>query len=237
MKTPVVWGIVPARGGSKGVPRKNVKLLAGRPLLHYTAKPALESGIFSRLVLSTEDPEIAKRGKDLGLDVPFARPAELALDTTPMIDVLLYTVERLLAENTGPRPDLIFLLQPTSPFRTPELIRRLVDRLWSTGADSLITVMALPQHCSPDFVMKIVDGKITFFLEAGGRVTRRQDARIAYLRNGTAYILRLEALLRNRSIYCDNAIPFIQPAEESLTIDDLEDWEAAERHFARTGKT
>ena len=110
-----ILGLIPARGGSKGVPRKNIKLLHGKPLLCYTAQAALEASGLYRVVLSTEDEEIAQIGKNCGLDVPFLRPAELARDNTPSLPVIQHAVCAL--EENGRPIDAICLLQPTSPFR------------------------------------------------------------------------------------------------------------------------
>ena len=122
-----VLAIVPARGGSKGVPRKNIKLLAGRPLLAYTADAARASGVCDRIVLSTDDTEIAAVGRDCGLEVPRLRPANLATDTTPMLPVLQHMLDTLGEE--GWQPDIVVLLQPTSPLRRASHIRQAVELL------------------------------------------------------------------------------------------------------------
>src|ERR1043165_7692073 len=122
-----VLGIIPARGGSKGIPRKNIRLLAGKPLLQYTAEAAQKAKLLTRVILSTEDEEIAEVGRRCGLEVPFLRPANLATDTTPTLDVVQHLVQTL--EKTGARYDAICLLQPTAPLRERGQIDACIELL------------------------------------------------------------------------------------------------------------
>lgn len=225
-----VLGLIPARGGSKGVPRKNVRPLAGRPLIAYTADAARASGVIDRLVLSTDDDEIAAVGRMAGVDVPFMRPAAISADDTPMLAVIQHAVGELAAR--GWTPEIIVLLQPTSPLRRPEHIRRAVTMLRDTGADSVVTVVELPRHLSPDYVMRIDDGRLVPFLPEGASVTRRQDARPAYSRDGTVYAFRRSTLEQFGSIYGADSRPLVIDQRESLSIDSPADWEAAERILA-----
>lgn len=224
-----VLGIVPARGGSKGVPGKNVRPLAGRPLLDYTAQAARESGVLDRVVLSTDSEEIAEVGRSCGLDVPFLRPASLAADDTPMLPVIRHTVDTLAAD--GWTADVIVLLQPTSPLRRSAHIRDVVNRLRTSHADSVVTVVEVPRHLSPDYVMRIDEGALKPFLPEGERVTRRQDARPAYSRDGTAYACWRTTIERFGSIYGNRCEPLVIDAAESLSIDSLADWAEAERRL------
>lgn len=227
---PAVLGIVPARSGSKGVPDKNVRPLAGRPLLEYTARAAHASGVLDRVVLSTDSEEIAAIGARVGLDVPFLRPAALAADDTPMLPVVQHAI-RTLADQQW-RADIIVLLQPTSPFRRPEHIRDAVMLLAETQADSVVTVIELPRHLSPDYVMAIDNGVLKPFLPEGARITRRQDARPAYSRDGTVYACWRATIDRFNTIYGEDCRPLIVDAGESLSIDSPADWAAAERLLA-----
>jgi CMP-N-acetylneuraminic acid synthetase len=224
-----VLGIVPARGGSKGVPGKNVRLLAGRTLLDYTASAASASGVLDRIVLSTDSDEIADAGRRAGLEVPFLRPASLAQDDTPMLPVIEHAIAALT--ESGWAPDVIVLLQPTSPLRRPWHIRDAVTTLRETSADSVVTVVELPRHLSPDYVMRIEDGLLRPFLPDGARVTRRQDARAAYSRDGTVYACWRATIERFRSIYGERCQPLIVSAADSLSIDSLDDWAEAERRL------
>lgn len=226
----VVLGLVPARSGSKGVPGKNVRLLAGHTLLEYTARAARESGVLDRVILSTDSTEIADAGRRAGLEVPFLRPTALAADDSPMLPV----IEHALAETAthGWTPDIIVLLQPTSPLRRPHHIRCAVDLLRETNADSVVTVVEVPRHLSPDYVMRIEDGRLKPFLPDGLRITRRQDARPAYSREGTVYAFRRSTVERCGSIYGDDCRPLVIEARESLSIDTQDDWDEAERVLA-----
>ena len=204
--------------------------LAGHTLLEYTARAARESGVIDRVILSTDAPEIADAGRRAGLEVPFMRPAALAADDTPMLPV----IEHALAETAtgGWSPDIIVLLQPTSPLRRPGHIRDAVHLLRDTGADSVVTVVEVPRHLSPDYVMRVDEGRLKPFLPDGARVTRRQDARPAYYREGTVYAFWRATLERYGGIYGDDCRPLLLRPSESLSIDTEDDWNEAERRLA-----
>jgi CMP-N,N'-diacetyllegionaminic acid synthase len=223
-------GIVPARGGSKGVPGKNLRVLAGRSLIEYAAQAARESGVLDRTILSTDSTEIAEAGRRAGLEVPFLRPASLAQDDTPMLPVLRHAIDALASE--GWVADVIVLLQPTSPLRRPSHVRDAVAMLRDSNADSVVTVVEVPRHLSPDYVMRIDGGLLQPFLPDGHRVTRRQDARPAYSRDGTVYACWRRTIEQFNSLYGDRCQPLIVDAADSLSIDSLDDWDAAERRLA-----
>jgi CMP-N-acetylneuraminic acid synthetase len=231
MTRELVLALVPARGGSKGVPDKNVKPLAGHSLLDYTARAARESGVIDRIILSTDSPEIAEAGRRAGLEVPFMRPAALAADDTPMVPVIEHALAELSRQ--GWSPDIVVLLQPTSPLRRPDHIREAVDLLCDTGADSVVTVVEVPRHLSPDYVMCIEGGRLRPFLPDGARVTRRQDARPAYSRDGTVYVFRRSTIERTGGIYGEDCRPLLIDRDDSLSIDSPADWDEAERLLAR----
>ena len=138
-----VLGLIPARGGSKGVPRKNIRQLAGKPLLAYTAEAALASSRLTRVILSTDDEEIAEVGRSCGLEVPFLRPAKLAEDTTPTLPVVQHAVQFL--ETRGEQFDAICLLQPTNPLRQTSDIDGCIELLESAEADTVFTMLAVPE--------------------------------------------------------------------------------------------
>ena len=225
-----ILGLVPARGGSKGVPGKNVRPLAGHTLLEYTARAARESGVLDRVVLTTDSPEIADAGRRAGLEVPFMRPVRLAADETPMVPVIEHALTEVSRD--GWSPDIVVLLQPTSPLRRPDHIRDAVALLRDTGADSVVTVVEVPRHLSPDYVMRIVGGRLEPFLPDGARVTRRQDARPAYSRDGTVYAFRRSTIEKTGGIYGDDCRPLLIDARDSLSIDSPADWDEAERLLA-----
>jgi CMP-N,N'-diacetyllegionaminic acid synthase len=228
----LVLGLVPARGGSKGVPGKNVRPLAGHTLLEYTAQAARESGVLDRVMLSTDSPEIAEAGQRAGLEVPFMRPAALAADDTPMVHVIQHALTEVSRQEWS--PDIIVLLQPTSPLRRPQHIRDAVNLLRQTTADSVVTVVELPRDHSPDYLMRIDGGCLRPFLTDVPRLTRRQDARPAYWRDGTAYVFWRSTLERFGDIYGENCCPLVLDGRDSLSIDTQDDWnEATERLLTR----
>lgn len=227
-----VLAIVPARGGSKGVPRKNVlELTPGRTLLHYVAEAARKATRVNKVILSTEDEEIARVGREAGLEVPFMRPRELAADETPMLAVLRHAIDQVVA--SGWTPEYVVLLQPTSPCRRWTHIDDAVGLLMSEGPDSVVSVVEVPKHLSPDYVMKIADGTLQPFLPGGARVTRRQDVRPAYYRDGTVYAFRRDTIERFGDIYGHRCVPLLIDARDSLSIDSPEDWAEAERRLEK----
>jgi CMP-N,N'-diacetyllegionaminic acid synthase len=218
-------GVIPARGGSKGVPGKNLRALAGRPLLAYTADAALGSRRLSRVVLSTDDEAIAEAGRALGLDVPFIRPADLALDATPMLPVLQHAVSAMTTAAFA--PEAVVLLQPTSPLRRAEHIDAALELLDSGGADSIVSVVEVPHQFSPLSVMTLVNGRLKPFAD-GPTITRRQDKPRVYARNGPAVLATRTAVLAGGSLYGDDCRPFVMDARTSIDIDDAHDFDYAE---------
>lgn len=222
-----ILGIIPARGGSKGIPGKNIRILGGNPLIYYAARAANESGLVDRLILTTDSAEIAEVGKSLGIEVPFIRPAHLAQDDTPMFPVIDHTVN--FVESQGWQPDIILCLQPTAPLRQAEHIQAAVKILIETQCDAVVSVVEVPQHYSPDFVMKLEDGELKPFLEGGKRITRRQDTRAAYSRDGTIYAFWRDVFIHKRSIYGNNCRPLFISHSMSCNLDTMEDWGEVEQ--------
>jgi len=221
-------GIIPARGGSKGIPGKNIKLLGGKPLLAYTALAAESAGIFSRVILTTDSEEIAAVGHQCGIEVPFIRPPDLARDDTPMLPVLQHVVNWVHEENW--MPDAIVILQPTAPFRRPEDLRVAFDLLKAhSEIDSVVSVEPVPEHYAPHFVMKIEGEQLLPFMPDGLRITRRQDAPKVYSRTGEFYFTRVKALMEGNSIYGKNCRPYVVDHPNRVNLDTLDDWAEAER--------
>jgi CMP-N-acetylneuraminic acid synthetase len=225
---PKILGIIPARGGSKGIPGKNVRLLDGKPLIQYAVEAARSSKVIDRLILSTDAAEIAELGKSLGVEVPFIRPPELAQDDTPMLPVIEHALRFVEAE--GWQPDIILLLQPTAPLRRAEHIQQAVKLLVETKCDSAVSVVEVPRHYVPDFVLRLEDGKLKPFLDAP-LATRRQDARPAYSRDGTIYAFWRDIFVAKRSIYGDDCRPLIIPNSQSCNLDTMDDWREAEKRI------
>jgi CMP-N,N'-diacetyllegionaminic acid synthase len=229
-------GIIPARGGSKGIPGKNIKMLGGKPLLQYAALAAQSSGIFSHLILTTDSDEIAETGRKCGIEVPFMRPPELARDDTPMLPVLQHAVR--WGRDRGWAPDAIAILQPTAPFRQASDLRAAFELLKSKPEiDSVVSVTAVPEHYSPYFLMKIEGERLLPFMPDGLKVTRRQDAPKAYSRTGDFYFTRVETLMQQNSIYGANCLPYVVSHPNRVNLDTLEDWQEAERIAARLNQS
>lgn len=202
-----VLGFIPARGGSKGVPRKNLAPLAGKPMLRWTVEAALAAGTLARVVVSTDDDEIAAAA---GCEV-LRRPAELAADETPMLDVVLHA----LAE-VGP-VDAVCLLQPTSPLRRVEHVDAAVRLFEETGADGVVSVVPVPHAFLPGSLMRIEDGRLLALDPVAP--TRRQDKSLLYARNGPAVLVVRSLGLADRGLYGGDLRPYEMDAEDSVDVD------------------
>jgi CMP-N-acetylneuraminic acid synthetase len=225
-----ILGVIPARGGSKGIPRKILREVGGRTLLAYTAEAAHASRRLTRIVVSTEDPEIAAAARALGLDVPFMRPAELAADDTPMLPVLQHAV-RAMAEQAC-TAEVVVLLQPTSPLRRAEHIDRAVDLLESSGADTVVTVVEVPHQFNPVSAMRLAGDRLVPFID-GPPVLRRQDKPPVFARNGPAVLAVRASVLMGGSLYGQDIRPLVMSAHESLDVDTPADLELLEYLLAR----
>lgn len=228
-----VLGIITARGGSKGIPGKNLKLLAGKPLLAYTVEAARSSRALDRVILSTEDEAIAAAGRELGCEVPFTRPAALSQDDTPHLPVIQHAAA-WMRDEAGYAADAVMVLQPTSPLRTRDDINAAVALLESTGADSVLSVSEVPAHSHPMRMLRLdADGRAVLFVTGEPvrrRINRRQDLPDAWVMNGAIYACRTHLLFAAEpSLYGDHVVAYRMPAERSISIDDPDDWTAAER--------
>ncbi|MFA4872385.1 MAG: UDP-N-acetylglucosamine 2-epimerase [Patescibacteria group bacterium] len=229
-----ILGIVPARGGSKSIPRKNIKLFCDKPLLAWTIDACVRSGKLDRLILSTDDAEIADIGRHAGADVPFLRPTALAQDHTPSLAVLQHAIQ-WLKENQGYLPAYVVLLEPTSPGRMHYHIREAIELLLTSGADSVVSVTEVPGHFNPhwQFVMQDTNMlKLYTDQPVSGIVPRRQELPKTYYRNGAIYALKTELLLNSEpSLYGKQVRAYVMDGKYSLDIDTPEDWEKAEHSF------
>ncbi len=220
-----VLGLIPARGGSKGVAGKNLRPLGGRPLLCYTIDAAAQAQRLSRTILSTDDADIASIGRDQGVEVPFLRPEELAQDHTPTLPVVLHALAAL-DDSTF---DAVCLLQPTSPFREAGLIDRCIELLESSGADAVMTVVEVPHEHNPHWVW-MRDDAGALSLSTGERepIPRRQSLPPAFCREGSVYVTRRQ-VLESGSLYGASVRGVVVDPAKTVNIDDLEDWERAEQ--------
>ena len=234
-----VLGIITARGGSKGVPGKNLKPLGGRPLIDYTIDAANDTPL-DRLILSTEDKKIADAARALGCEVPFMRPAELARDETPHLPVILHAVQ-WLRDHDNYVPDVVVTLQPTSPLRSSADIAAALRMLELSDADSVVSVNAVAAHAHPMRMLRVgADGLASLFVTGEPvrkRINRRQDLPPAFVMNGAVYACRTGVLFAAEpSLYGDRVVAYPMPIERSISIDTLEDWEEAERQLANQPK-
>lgn len=224
-------GIIPARGGSKGLPGKHLLPLGGRPLIAWTFDAAQAAGSLAQVIVSTDDPAIAAAARAAGIDVPFERPAALAADDTPMLDVLVHALREL--DRAHDRVEVVVLLQPTSPFRTADHIDAAVTLLAQSGADSVVSVIAVPHRFVPESLMRLDGEQLTPYAGEIG-VTRRQDKPLLYARNGPAVLaVRRDVLLEQRSLYGRNIRPLVMADAESVDVDTAHDLALAERLLPR----
>ena len=226
----IFWGnmlaIIPARGGSKGIPGKNIKPLRDKPLIVYTIEAAQAARSIDRLILSTDDKDIAAVAQNHGVEIPFMRPAKLAQDDSLAIDNYIYTMDRL-NEKSSKQYDEFMILQPTSPFRTSVDIDNAIALFYEKNADSLISVCEAPH---PPSWSKKVDqaGRLRDYFELNIGNKNRQDLETAYIPNGAIFIFKLSVLKKIYSYYSDNTFAYVMSQESSLDIDTPLDFEFAE---------
>ncbi len=226
--------IIPARAGSKGVPKKNIRKLNGKPLISYTIKAAQSSTYVDRLVVSTDSKEIANVSIKYGVDVPFLRPKELATDNAKAIGVvkhMLHETEKL----DKIKYSIILYLEPPSPFRTFQDINRCIELFIEKRPDSVVSINEANQY-HPILMKKIKNNllKPIWKDEAEG-VPRQEYKPTAYMRNGAVYVLKRENILDNK-FYGKMIIPYLMPEERSICIDSILDWYSAEAMFKYLSK-
>jgi CMP-N,N'-diacetyllegionaminic acid synthase len=226
LKNLEILGLLPARGGSKSIPRKNIALLAGKPLLAYTCEAAKASRYHLRPVLNTDDDAIAAVGREYGIEVPFMRPAKLAQDETPMIDVLMHSIN-WFNENQNYSPEIVVLLQPTSPLRRAEHIDAGIDLLIATGADTVVSVVEVPHQFAPDSLMVLRGGRLVPYADSP-MILRRQDKPRVFARNGPAILVMRREVIESGRLYGDVVQPLKMARPESVDIDDADDLLLAE---------
>ena len=219
------------------MPGKNIKLLGGKPLIAYTIEVAQKSGVFDRIILTTDDPKIAEVAKKYGCEVPFIRPKELAADTVQHLPVLRHAVQ-WLKDNENYNPDYCMTLQPTSPFRQPEHIQQAVEIIMKTRADSVLGVSEIPGHYSPHkAIIMDMSGKLTLFSgnPVKKRIMRRQELPATYYSNGLIYLYKTDNLFRDEenAFFGDDVRALVIDAKYGVDIDTPDDWEMAELLISR----
>jgi len=226
-KSKNILGLIPARGGSKGLPRKNIKLLLGKPLITWTIEQALASKYLDRVVVSTDDKEIAEISKKYGAEVPFLRPRELATDEAKGIDVILHAINWLKENDKQKQYELIILLQPTSPLRTREDIDKAIEFLFLKEAEAIVSVCEVDHHplwantlpedgCMKDFIRQEIMNK------------NRQELPVFYRLNGAIYIAYCDYLQKQKSFFGKKTFVYIMPKSRSMDIDDEVDFKLAQ---------
>lgn len=215
-----VLAVIPARGGSKGVPRKNLRMVGGRPLIAWTIAQALAAPSLDRVIVSSEDEEILAVARTWGAETPFVRPQALSADTTPGVDPVLHALEAL------PGHDYVVLLQPTSPLRSAADIEGCLEHLHACAAPCCVSV-SMAAH-SPYWMFWMAPSSRLHPVLDGPAPLRRQDLPPAYALNGAVYAARTSWLQQHRSFLSTDTVGYLMPAERSLDIDTEEDFQQAQ---------
>ena len=232
LKKMEIVAIIPARGGSKGVLRKNIKLLNGNPLITYSIKAAQNSQYINKVVVSTDDKEIMETALQYNASVPYLRPFELSTDDASTVDVIIHMVKYLInVENYI--PDYVCVLQCTSPLRTSADIDNSISLLLSRNVDGLVSVCE--SEINP-YWTNIFDGeRLKYFIEKGKTITKRQDLPKIYRNNGAIYLVKTEVLLSEKSLEPKNITGYIMPIDRSIDIDTELDFKIAELIMEESG--
>ena len=222
-----ILAIIPARGGSKGVPGKNIKLLSGKPLIEYTTEVALQSKLLTKVAVSSDDDKIIEVAKNTGVEVPFKRPYNLSEDATPTLPVIKHALAYY--KNIGEEFDAVCLLQTTSPFRTVEFLDQALEKFITSNTDSLVSVKEVPHEFNPHWTFKLNEqGNLKIATGENEIITRRQDLPKSYHRDGSIYITKTSVLVTQKSLY-GNSIAYIENSNnEHVNIDTIDDWSKAE---------
>ncbi|GGD84777.1 acylneuraminate cytidylyltransferase family protein [Planktosalinus lacus] len=224
---PNILAVIPARGGSKGIPGKNIKLLGGKPLLQYTVEAVRESSLLSRVILSSEDTAIIEVAKSLGVEVPFVRPAQLAIDNSGSLEVVQHALA--FFKEKGEFFDAVCLLQPTTPFREKGSIDEALQQFINRGVDSLVSVREVPAEYNPHWVFE-ADEEGCLHSATGDRdiIKRRQELPKAYFRDGSIYLTKTDVILQQNSLYGNSIGYVVSKGKRYVNLDTLADWERAE---------
>lgn len=221
--------IIPARKGSKGLANKNKRTLGGKPLFMHSLDYAINSNIFSKIIVSTDDEEIMRTANSRGPYCSELRPDFLCQDMSKSSDVVIYHIEQL--ENLGHAYDYVCLLQPTSPYRplieTVETIKNFV----ASGGDTLVSLRRVPSHYNPEWLFEINHDLFVKTFSNNGVSSRRQDLKSYYHRDGAFYVTRVSLIKKNKSLLSGNVQPLFIKSKELINIDSIEDWNIAEKYF------
>lgn len=222
-----ILAIIPARGGSKGVPSKNNKLLGDRPLIAYSINQAIASHSFAKIIVSTDDESIAKTAIDFGAEVPFIRPSELSTDTASSIAVVQHAVNFLESKNEF--FDAVCLLQPTSPFREKGFINKAIETFYSDNSDALVSVLQVPHEYNPHWVFEAdKNGMLQIATGEKEIIKRRQELPEAFFRDGAIYLTKV-GIIKKGTFYGEKLGYIESNPKLYVNIDTMEDWILAEQ--------
>lgn len=222
-----ILGVITARGGSKGIPGKNIKLLGGKPLIAYTVVASKQSNLITHLIVSTDDENIARLAKEYGADVPFIRPKELAQDTTPHLPVMQHAIE-FMEKKLALVFNYAVIFQPTSPFRTVDDIDGTLQKLIETKADSAVSVCEVEFSAHPMKIKKLVGDRVLPYCFEEPEGARRQDLPVAYRRSSAVYAMKRDLIMKANRLYGEFIVGHIVPTDRSIDIDTPLDWLKAE---------
>lgn len=225
-----IFGIVPARSGSKGLSGKNIRNLAGKPLLAWAVESGLKSGILNKVILMTDSEEYAEVGKKHGAEVPWLSPSEVSGDTNHVFEALKMLIERLT--DIGDKPDYVVLLEPTAPMRQPKHIKELVELVVNTNADAGFTAMEVPTGYNAHWQFSVdEEGKPSIVTGEPVKdiIRHRRLLPSLYVRGGSTYVARVDLLLQEKpDMYGDDTRVLVVDREYQLDLDNEEDWKEAE---------
>lgn len=231
MTAATVLGVIAARGGSKGLPRKNVLPLAGRPLIAYTIEAALACPALTRTVVSSEDAEILDAARAAGCPAPFVRPAGLAADRSSTVDVALHALE-WVETNERLTPAVVVLLPATAPLRGARHIAEAIATLLDDPEAEGVVAVTEPDY-PPYWMLRIAEGRLHWLFPEGGAADHRQQLPPAYQPNGSIYAVRTAVLREQRTFYPRVTAPYVMPRDASVNIDSELDFQMAELLLAR----
>lgn len=219
-----VIGIIPARGGSKGLPGKNIKDLCGKPLIGWSIEAGLQSQYIDEVMVTTDSEEIADIARDFGATVPFIRPAELASDTATSFDAIKHAID-FYKNDLKYFFDYVVLLEPTSPLRDVDDIDKSIEQLLSKSEASAIVGICKTESQNPAFLVKKDNNNFLFgYEEKDMKILRRQDVEDVFFFEGSIYVSKIDALLNKKTFYHENTIGYVVPKWKSFEIDDLDDF-------------
>lgn len=217
-----ILAIIPARGGSKGLPGKNIKELCGKPLIAWSIEHAQKSKYVDELFISTDSQEIADVAEHFGAPCPELRPAELARDTAPSSEFIVYTLEKMKKE--GKFFDYFILLEPTSPLRDVEDVDKSIEMLVDNPVAESVMGVVRAEDSNPAFMVKIGEGGLMIPFMGKAETLRRQDIPDAYYFEGTVYLSKCDAYMEKKAFYHDKTLPYVVPKWKSFEIDDIIDF-------------